>query len=196
MNRVSAVFKRPFAPVLTAWLVGLGAFSVVSVECLFSASHAAFVYARLTAYIATVTVAALTVALTAVFGLGCGMMLWWLDDPVAARNVAACAGRAFWSVTAYTWIGLALLALDPPAAVAVADLSQPESVQSQMRDVLAYQWLRHMRVAVVAAFLIGVAVLLRRHARLVNVAIAVSFGAGLVAALLTGLSVLGGGGDF
>lgn len=196
MNRVSAVFKRPFAPVLTAWLVGLGAFSVVSVECLFSASHAAFVYARLTAYIATVTVAALTVALTAVFGLGCGMMLWWLDDPVAARNVAACAGRAFWSVTAYTWIGLALLALDPPAAVAVADLSQAESVQSQMRDVLAYQWLRHMRIAVVAAFLIGVAVLLRRHARLVNVAIAVSFGAGLVAALLTGLSVLGGGGDF
>ena len=99
-------------------------------------------------------------------------------------------------MAAYTWIALALLVLDPPSAIAVADLSQPESVQSQMHDVLAYQWLRHMRIAVVGAFLIGVAVLLRRHARTVNVAIAVAFGAGLVAALLTGLSVLGGGGDF
>ena len=196
VSGVAAAFKRPVAPALSAWLAGLGAFSVVSVECLFSAPHAAFVYARLTAYVATVTVAALTVALTGLFGLGCGLMLWWLDDPVAPRRVAACAGRSFWSVAAYTWIALALLVLDPPSAIAVADLSEPESVQSQMHDVLAYQWLRHMRIAVVGAFLIGVAFLLRRHARPVNVAIAVAFGAGLVAALLTGLSVLGGGGDF
>ena len=196
VSRVAAALKGPVAPPLGAWLVGLGAFAVVSVECLFSAPHVAFVYARLTAYIATVTVAALTVALTALFGLGCGAMLWWLDDPVATRRLAACAGRAFWSVAAYTWIALALLVADPPSAIAVADLLQPESVQSQMQDVLAYQWLRHMRIAVVAVFLIGVAVLLRRHARLVNVVIAVAFGAGLVAALLTALGLLGGGGDF
>lgn len=196
VSGVVAAFKGPVAPALGVWLAGLAAFSIVSVECLFSASHAAFVYARLSAYIATVTVAALTVALTGFFGLGCGLMLWWLDDPVAPGRVAACAGRSFWSVAAYTWIALALLVVDPPSAIALSDLSQPESAQSQMHDVLAYQWLRHMRIAVVGAFLIAVAVLLRRHARLVNVAIAVAFGAGLVAALLTGLSVLGGGGGF
>lgn len=196
MRGVVAAFKRPIASAFCAWLVGLAAFSIVSVECLFPASHAAFIYARLTAYIATVTVAALTLALTAVFGLGCGVMLWWLGDPVATRHVAACAGRAFWAVAAYTWIALVLLVLDSPSAIAVADLWQPDSVQSQMHDLLAYQWLHHMRIAVVAAFLIGVAVLLRRHARLANVAIAVAFGAGLVAALPTALSVLGAGGDF
>jgi len=181
---------------LGTWLVGLAAFSVVSVERLFSAPHAAFVYARLSAYIATVTVAALTVALIGVFGLACGVMLRWLDDPISPRRIAACAGRSFWSVAAYTWIALALLVVDPPSAIAVADLWKPESVQSQMHDVLAYRWLSGMRLAVLAAYLIAVVVLLQRHARLVNVVIAVAFGAGLVAALLTALGVLGGSGDF
>lgn len=194
MSRVVAAFTRPIAPALGTWLIGLAAFSVVSVERLFSAPHAAFVYARLGAYIATVTVAALTVALIGVFGLACGVMLWWLDDPVDPRRMAACAGRSFWSVAAYTWIALVLLLADPPTAVAVADLWHPESVQSQMNDVLAYRWLSDMRLAVLGAYLIAVVVLLRRHARLVNVAIAVAFGAGLVAAVLTVLGVLGGGG--
>lgn len=195
MHRLAAVFKRPVAPALAAWLVGLAAFSVVSVERLFSAPHAVFVYARLSGYIASVTVAALTVALIGIFGLACGAMLWWLDDPVGPRRVAACAGRSFWSVVAYTWIALVLLAVDPPAAVAVADLWQPGSVQSQMHDVLAYRWLSDMRLAAVAAYLIATVVLLQRHARLVNVVIAVGFGAGVVAALLAALGVLGGG-DF
>ncbi|MCY4012197.1 MAG: hypothetical protein OXG82_05720 [Gammaproteobacteria bacterium] len=196
MRCIVAAFQRPVAPALGTWLVGLAAFSVVSVERLFSAPHAAFVYARLSAYIATVTVAALTVALIGVFGLACGVMLRWLDDPISPRRIAACAGRSFWTVAAYTWIALALLVVDPPSAIAVADLWTPESVQSQMRGVLAYRWLSDMRVAVLAAYLIAVVVLLQRHARLVNVAIAVGFGAGLVAALLTALGVLGGGRDF
>lgn len=196
MSRVAAVFKGPVVPALGTWLVGLAAFAVVSVERLFSAPHAAFVFARLSAYIATATVAALTVALIGVFGLACGVMLRWLDDPVGPRRIAACAGRSFWSVAAYTWIALGLLLVDPPSAIAVADLWQPESVQSQMHDVLAYRWLSGMRLAVLAAYLIGVVVLLQRHARLVNVAIAVAFGAGLVGALLTALGALGGSGDF
>lgn len=196
MSRLVAAFKRPVAPALGAWLVGLAAFSIVSVERLFAAPHAVFVYARLSAYIATVTVAALTVALIGVFGLACGVMLWWLDDPVGPRRIAACAGRSFWSVVIYTWTALALLAVDPPSAIAVADLWQQETVQSQMRDVLAYRWLSDMRLLVLAAYLIAVVVLLQRHARLVNVAIAVAFGAGLVAALLTALGLLGGSGDF
>ena len=195
MSRVAAAFKRPVAPALSTWLAGLGVFSVVSVESLFSAPHAAFVYARMAAYIATVTVAALTVALTALFGLGCAVMLWWLDDAVTPQRVAACAGRSFWSVAAYTWIALALLVVDPPSAIAVAELWQSDIVQSQMQDVLAYQWLTRMRLALLGAFLAAFAFLLRRHARLINVAIAVAFGAGVVAALLTALGLLGGGGD-
>lgn len=196
MSRIAAAFKRPVAPALGTWLIGLAAFSVVSVERLFSTPHAAFVFARLSAYIATVTVAALTVALVGVFGLACGLMLRWLDDPVGPRRIAACAGRSFWSVTAYTWIALGLLVMDPPSAIAVADLWQPESVQSQMQDVLAYRWLASMRLAVLAAYVIAVAVLLQRHARLINAAIAVAFGAGLVVALLTALRALGGADDF
>ena len=196
MSRVVAALRRPVAPALGAWLIGLAAFSVVGVEGLFSAPHAVFVYARLSAYIATVTVAALTVALVGVFGLACGVMLWWLGDPVAPRRMAACAGRSFWSVAAYTWIALVLLVADPPAAVAVADLWHPQSVQAHMNDVLAYRWLSDMRLAVLGAYLIAVVVLLQRHARLVNVVIAVTFGTGLVAALLTVLGVLGGGGGF
>ena len=195
MRRIAAAFTRPIAPALSAWLVGLGLFSIVSVERLFAAPHAAFVYARLTAYIATVTVAALSIALTALFGLGCAVMLWWLDDAVTPRHVAACAGQSFWSVAAYTWIALALLVVDPPSAIAVAELLHPESVQSQMQDVLAYRWLTHMRLAVLGAFLAAFVVLLQRHARLINVAIAVAFGAGVVAALLTALGLLGAGGD-
>lgn len=196
MSRVAAAFRRPVAPALGAWLIGLGAFSVVSVEGLFSAPHAVFVFARLSAYIATVTVAALTIALIGVFGLACGAMLWWLDDPVGPRRIAACAGRSFWSVVVYTWVALALLAADPPSAITVADLWQPETVQSQMHDVLAYRWLSDMRFLVLAAYLVVVVFLLQRHARLVNVAIAVAFGAGLVAMLLTGLGLLGGQGHF
>lgn len=196
VSRVAAALKRPVAPALSAWLVGLGVFSVVSVERLYSAPHAAFVYARLSAYIATVTVAALTVALTALFGLGCAAMLRWLDDAVTPRRLAACAGRSFWSVAAYTWIALALLVADPPSAIAAGDLLRPESVQSQMQDVLAYRWLTNMRLAVLAAFLAAFVVLLQRHARLVNVAIAVAFGAGVVAGLLTAVGLLGSSGDF
>ena len=192
MGRVAAAFKGPVVPALGTWLLGLAAFSVVSVERLFSTPHAAIVYARLSAYIATVTVAALTVALIGVFGLACGAMLRWLDEPVGPRRIAACAGRSFWTVAAYTWIALALLVVDPPPPIAVADLWRPESVQAQMHDVLAYRWLSNMRLVVLAAYLIAVVVLLQRHARLVNVAIAVAFGAGVVAALLTGLGALGG----
>ena len=160
MSRLVAALRRPIAPALGTWLVGLAAFSVVSVERLFSTAHAVFVYARLSAYIATVTVAALTIALIGVFGLSCGAMLWWLDERVGPRRIVACAGRSFWSVVIYTWIALALLAVDPPSAIAVADLWQPESVQSQMRDVLAYRWLTDMRLPVLAAYLLAVMVLL------------------------------------
>ena len=195
MRLVGAAFRRPVAPALVAWLVGLAAFSVVSVERLFSAPHAVFVFARLAAYIGTATVAALTVALVGVFGLACGVMLWWLDDPVAPRPIAACVGRSLWTVAAYTWIALALLAVDPPSAITVADLGRPDSVQSQMRTVLAYRWLSDMRHVVIAAYLVATVLLLRRHARLINVTIATAFGAGLVAALLTALGVLGGAMD-
>lgn len=188
--------QRPVAPALGGWLAGLGAFTVLSVERLFATPHAAFVYARVAAYTSAVTVAALTVVLTAVFALGCGAMLWWLDDPVDRRRMAACTGRSFWTVTVYTWIALGLLVVDPPVAIDVAGLARPEVAEAQMGDVLAFRWLNQMRFAVVAAFAIAMVYLLQRTVRIANAVIAVGFGVGLVAALMTALGLLGGSGDY
>ena len=189
-------FKKPAVLAASVWLVGLVAFTVLGVETLFAEPHVVFVYARLTAYIASMTVAALTLGLAALFGLGCGMMLWWLDNAVSAGRIAACVGQSFWSVVGYTWIGLALLVAEPPTAVAIADLSQPDLVSAQMGDVLAYAWLNELRWIVLGVFLVVMVWLLARTAKLVNAVLAVAFGAGLVAASLTVLGVLGGGEDF
>ena len=196
MNRRLDAFRKPAVMAASAWLVGLVAFTVLGVESLFAEPHAAFVYARLTAYIASMTVAALTLGLAALFGLGCGMMLWWLDDAADAGRIAACVGQSFWSVVGYTWIGLALLVAEPPPAVAIADLAQPDLVSAQIGDVLAYAWLDQMRWIAIGVFLGAMIWLLARTAKLVNAALAVAFGAGLVAASLTVLGVLGGGEDF
>ena len=193
---VASMLQRPVAPVLVAWLVGIGALTVMGVESLFSTPHIAFVYAKLTAYISAVLIAAMTVAAAMVFAVGCGVALWWLDDPVAAQRIAVCTGRSFWCIAIYTWIAVGLLAVDPPTAVAVADLQQPELVEARMNAAPAYWWLAKARIASVAAFLIAMVILLRRDAKLVNAAIAVALGAGLVAALLAGLGALGGAEDF
>ena len=189
-------FKKPAVLAASVWLVGLVASTVLGVETLFAEPHVVFVYARLTAYIASMTVAALTLGLAALFGLGCGMMLWWLDNAVSAGQIAACVGQSFWSVVGYTWIGLALLVAEPPTAIAIADLSQPDLVSAQMGDVRAYAWLDELRWIVVGVFLSVMVWLLARTAKLVNAVLAVAFGAGLVAASLTVLGVLGGGQDF
>ncbi len=196
MNGLLGAFRKPAIMAASAWLVGLVAFTVLGVETLFAEPHAAFVYARLTAYIASMTVAALTLGLAALFGLGCGMMLWWLDNALSAGRIAACVGQAFWSMVGYTWIGLALLVAELPPAVAIADLSQPDLVSAQIGDVLAYAWLNELRWIVLGVFLVAMIWLLGRTAKLINAVLAVAFGAGLVAASLTVLGVLGGGEDF
>ena len=196
MSALAKVLQRPVAPALSAWLVGLAVLTVMGVERLFAMPHIAFVYAKLTAYVSAVLIAALTAAATVVFSLGCGAMLWWLDDPVAARRIATCAGRSFWCIAIYTWAAVVLLIADPPATVTVADLAHPEVVEERMLAAWAYWWLDHARFASVAAFLIAMAALLARHAKVVNAVIAVAFGAGLVAALVTGLGALGGAEGF
>lgn len=196
MSLLAKILQRPVAPALSAWLVGLALLTVMGVERLFTAPHIAFVYAKLTAYVSAVLIAALTAAATVVFSLGCGVMLWWLDDPVAARRIAICTGRSFWCMAIYTWAAVVLLVADPPQAVAVADLAQPDVVEERMLAAWAYWWLDHARTASVAAFLIAMAALLARDVKLVNAVIAVAFGAGLVAALVTGLGALAGAEDF
>ena len=188
--------KRPATIAVVTWLVGLAAFTVLSVESLLAEPHAVFAFARLTAYIASMTVAALTVALVALFALGCGAMLWWLDDAVDRRWIAAAVGRAFWVLVAYTWIGLVLLLADPPVAMTLAEMSEPDFVEAEMEGTLAYQWLKRLRVAVIALFVGTMVWMLARRAKLLNAVLAVAFGAGMVAALVTALGTLGGEEDF
>ena len=77
---------------LATWLIGQTIFTVFGVERLFADEHAAFVYARLTAYLTSMTTAALTLGFAALFGLSCGIMLWWLDDAVG-RSADRPGGR-------------------------------------------------------------------------------------------------------
>ena len=196
MRFLAQAIRRPVAPALSVWLVGFAAFTVLGVETLFATPHAAFVFARLAAYISSITVAALTIGIMAIFALGSGAMLWWLDDRVDSRRVVACAGRSFWCVAVYTWIAFVLLLVDPPSAVPVAAILEPDALEARTNDLLAFQWLFGMRFAVLGAFLVAMVWLLHRDAKLVNAVIAVAFAAGLIAASLTALGLLAGGEEF
>ena len=195
MNRIGGVLDKPVISI-GVWLVGLAAFTILSTERLFATPHVAFVYARVSAYVASLMVATLTIAATAAFGISCGVMLWWLDDALSRRRIAACAARSFWCFAAYTWFALALLVAELPSAIAMADLARTEAVQAQIEDILAYRWLVSFRPAAVGAFLVVMVWLLRRSVRTINAVIAVAFGAGLVAALMTLLGLLSGGEAF
>ena len=175
---------------LTVWLVGLAAATVLSVEGMFGEPHVAFVFARLATYIATAMVAAISVGLAALFGVGCGLMLWWLEDAVRTREVARAVTLSFWPVAAYTWLGVALLLVDPPAAMTMQELLAPAAAGEAWQDVLAFEWLARLRYVVAGCSLAIAAWLLSRRAKLFNAIIAVAFGAALVAALMSMLGFL------
>lgn len=182
--------NSPLLPV-SAWLIGLAIFTVVGVEGLLVEAHAAFVYARLSAYISAMLMAALMLGFAALFGLSCALMLWWLDDALDTREVVRAVGLSFWSVGAHIWLGVALLLLEPPVAVTVAEMAQPEAVEARIQDLPAFRWMNRLRYLVAGTFLALVAWLLARNAKPLNAVLAVAFGAGVVAALVSALGLLG-----
>ena len=191
MNLSLEGLKSPTLLALAAWLVGWCALAVLTVEATFPADHATFVFARVAAYLTVATVAALLIGFVVVFALGCGAMLWWLDDAVGARRIAAAVGRAFWVVVAYTWLGVALTIAEPPLPISVDELARPEQVESQMQSSAAYVWLERLRYAMVAVFLALVAWFLARVAKPMNAVIAVAFGAAAIVGLGTLFGMIG-----
>ena len=183
--------QAPALP-LAVWLVGLAVTTVASIESMFVESHAVFVFARLTAYITALTVAALAVGMVALFGVGCGLMLWWLEDALSVRSIARSVGASLWPLAVYTWVGAVMLLIEPPAAVTVADLVGSLDEEAGLGDVPAFEWLRQLRYVVMGAFLALAVWLLSRSVKLFNGILAVAFGAALVAALVALLGFLAG----
>ena len=188
-SRVGERLQAPALP-LAVWLGGLATVTITSIESMFSESHAAFVFARLTAYITALTVATLGVGMVALFGVGCGLMLWWLEDALGARRIARSVGTSLWPLAAYTWVGAVLLLIEPPAAMSVEDLVSPLDAEAGLGDVLAFEWLTQLRYVVMGASLALAIWLLSRWVKLFNGVLAVAFGAALVAAFVSLLGFL------
>ena len=185
----SRVFKALHWPV-AIWLLAIMAFMVLAMESLFAESHEMFIYARLAGYIAALMAIAVVLGLIALFGFGCGLMLWWLDDALPARDVARAVVTGLWLGVAYVVVGIVLFLVDPPMGMVVADLMQPEKFDTELQSLLAFRWMEQLRYVIAGAYLVWVAWLLARLARPWNAALAVVFGAALLAALMTGLSAL------
>jgi hypothetical protein len=183
--------KSPTLLALGAWLIGWGALAALTVEGVFPADHATFVFARVAAYLTVATIAALLIGFVAVFALACGAMLWWLDDAVGSTRLMDAVGRAFWVVAAYTWLGVALIIAEPPLPISMEDLSRPAQIEERMQDVAAYVWLERLRYAMIGIFLALVAWFLSRAAKPLNAVIAVAFGAAAIAGLGTLLGMIG-----
>lgn len=177
---------------VAVWLTGLLTFTVIGVESLFAEPHVVFVYARLTAYVTALLVAALTLCLLTLFGLGCGLMLWWLDDALDVGRIAVAVGRSLWSLAIVTWVGVALLVFEPPMAVTVAELMSPDGMNADLQSVPAFYWWTRLSYAAPCVFLALAAWLLSRSARPISAILAVAFGAAVVMAFASALGALGG----
>ena len=184
--------KLGLVPAFGAWLVGLAAFTVLGVETLFVEDHLVFHIARLTAYLTAALVGASMLAFAALFGLGCGFMLRWLEDATNARLVARSVCASLWVVVAYMWIGVALLVAWPPAALTVQDVAGDQLLGAQLQGEAAFVWITRMRLVALGGFLAFCAWRLSRHVKWPNAVLAVGFGAALVSAVIAGLGALAG----
>lgn len=188
----SALLQGALLP-LAAWAAGMAVFTVLGIQNALGGEHPIFVVGRVTAYVASAVTAALIVGMAALFGLGCGALLRWLDEPLSARAVARAVGAGFWVVGGYVWLGVALLIVEPPAAFSLAALvGEAQEFEAALRNTLAYKWMSRIRYPVGAAFLVVVAWRLARAAKPLNAVVAVAFGAAAMMALLAGLGALGG----
>lgn len=184
--------KLGLVPAFGAWLVGLAAFTVLGVETLFVEDHLVFHIARLTAYLTAALVGASMLAFAALFGLGCGFMLRWLEDATNARLVARSVCASLWVVVAYMWIGVALLVAWPPAALTVQDVAGDQLLGAELQGEAAFVWITRMRFVALGGFLVFCAWRLSRHVKWPNAVLAVGFGAALVSAVIAGLGALAG----
>lgn len=178
-------------PVL-AWLAGLAAFALIGIDGLFAGPNPVFLVARVTAYVTVVMVAAVTTAFVAVFGLACGAMLSWLGESLDPRQIVAAMSRSFWCLAAFVWLGVASLILDPPVALTVYEISEPDALDARVMQTAAFAWMGRFRYLALIAFLATAFWLLARRTRPLNALLAVSFGAAALAALVTGLGLLSG----
>ena len=169
------------------WFLLMAAFVTIVVESLFVESHAVFVYARVITYVAGLMTAALLSGIVALFGLGCGLMLWWLDDAQPAKRIANAVVSALWVMVAYVGSGVVLLLIDLPAGLTMADLDRPD-LEEDVRAVLAMRWMEKLSSVVVVIYLVVVAWRLAQSARPLNAALAVGFGAAAITALAAGVS--------
>ena len=184
-------------PAFGAWLAGLAVFTVLSAETLFAAEDFVFLIARTTAYVTAALIGAVMLALVVLFGLGCGVMLRWLDAAANARLVARAVSTSLWVVTAYMWVGVLLLLAWPPAPMTVQDvlgdaLPHAELLPAQLQGEVAFAWIARLRYVVLGGFLALCVWRLARHVKWSNAVLAVGFGAALVSALIAGLGALAG----
>ena len=127
-------------PVLV-WIAGLAVFAVLGIDGLFAGPNPVFVIARVTAYVTVIVVAAVTIAFVAVFALACGAMLSWLGESLEPRLIVTSMSRSFWCLAAYVWLGVAALILDPPFALTVFDMSEPDALEARIRQTTAFAWM-------------------------------------------------------
>lgn len=192
MRRANTLLQGALLP-LAGWAAGMAIFTVLSIENALDGEHPIFVVGRVTAYVASAVTAALIVGLAALFGLGCGAMLQWLEGPLSPRVVARAVGAGFWVVGGYVWLGVALSVVEPPAAFSIATLlGETQEFETALQSMLAYSWMTRIRYWIGAAFLVVVAWRLSRTVKPLNAALAVAFGAAAVMALLAGIGALGG----
>ncbi len=191
MNPRLQRLKSPTLLALGAWLLGWCVLAALTVEGMFPADHATFVFARVAAYLTVATIAALLVGLVVVFALACGAMLWWLGDAVGSARLGGAVGRAFWVVAAYAWLGVVLAIGEPPLPITVEDFATPGLVEERMQGLAAFVWLERLRYATLGIFLVLVAWFLSRAAKASNAIIAVAFGAAVIAGLGALLGMIG-----
>ena len=183
--------KLALLPVLV-WFAGLAAFALVGIDALFAGPNPVFVIARVTAYVTVVMVAAVTTAFVAVFALACGAMLSWLGESLERRQMVTTMSRSFWCLAAYVWLGVASLLLDPPLALTAFEMTEPEMLETRIRETTAFKWMGRLRYLALIAFLATAGCLLARRTRPLNALLAVSFASAALAAMLTGLGMLAG----
>ena len=191
MSRLKRLANLAGLPVLI-WIAGLAAFAVLGIDELFAGANPVFAVARVTAYVTVILVAAATTAFVALFGLACGSMLTWLGESPEPRLIVTTVSRSFWCFAAYVWLGVASLILDPPVALTVFEMSAPDALEARIGETTAFAWMGRLRYVALTGFLATAVCLLARHTRPLNALLAVSFGAAVLAALLTGLGLLAG----
>lgn len=191
MKWLTRLAKLALLPVLV-WIAGLAAFAVLGIDDVFAGPNPVFVIARATAYVTVIMVATLTTAFVAVFGLACGAMLSWLGESLDQRLIVTTMCRSFWCFAAYVWLGVALLILDPPVALNVFDVTEPDALEDRIRATTAFAWMGRLRYLALIGFLVTAVCLLARRTRLLNALLAVSFASAALAAVFAGLGLLAG----